>query len=552
MPKILVTDGRYSHTLGIIRSLAKLGHEVDCIGHPLCLSSFSKSTNKCSYRQSLFTEQFIDNFLVFLENNKYDFLIPIGARSIHLVNKFRREIEKKTNINLAPKKSIEICLDKKQLLSVAENLGIPVPKTFNKYQLNKLINTRKNFNKKIVVKPSSELSDDKVIYLSKKNYKNNILFDDNDYLIQDYIQGEGYGFFAIYDHGRLKEFFMHRRIRENPITGGSSVCAKSIYDPKLYSYGTDLLNKLNWHGVAMVEFKKDLQSGKYFLMEVNPKFWASHDLAIVSGINFAEKYLEINQNKKSYKYKEDIIPNYKINKTFQWLARDIKTNLFRPKRLLNVFNNLFILKASNNLYIRDPLPSLYLLIYAFLSPIVKLKICREIYSFFYRINSYGFKTAFIRTFTEKLGLPILKFSLVDCHLAIGPQPSKLGLNYLSKNGFSYILNVRSEFNYKNLIAKNFHLKHIPVDEYANPSLNNLNDGADYINNVITKNAKIYIHCREGISRAACFVVAYLIKYRGFCYQKAINEVKKNRYFINILKNQIVAIKDFEKEINGHL
>ena len=111
MLKILVTDGRYSHTLGIIRSLKKLGHKVDCIGHPLCLSSFSNSTNECSYRQSLFNEQNIPRFLEFLEKSKYDFLIPIGAKSVDLVNKFRKEIEKKTCINLAPKESIDICLN---------------------------------------------------------------------------------------------------------------------------------------------------------------------------------------------------------------------------------------------------------------------------------------------------------------------------------------------------------------------------------------------------------------------------------------------------------
>ena len=32
----------------------------------------------------------------------------------------------------------------------------------------------------------------------------------------------------------IKKYFMHERIRENPITGGSSVCAKSIYDKEVY------------------------------------------------------------------------------------------------------------------------------------------------------------------------------------------------------------------------------------------------------------------------------------------------------------------------------
>ena len=34
-------------------------------------------------------------------------------------------------------------------------------------------------------------------------------------------------------------------------------------------------------------------------MEINLKILASHDLAIESGINFAEKYLEINPYKKT-------------------------------------------------------------------------------------------------------------------------------------------------------------------------------------------------------------------------------------------------------------
>ena len=51
--------------------------------------------------------------------------------------------------------------------------------------------------------------------------------------MQEYINGYGVGFFAIYDNGNLKDFFMHKRIRENPPSGGSSVFAESIFDEKI-------------------------------------------------------------------------------------------------------------------------------------------------------------------------------------------------------------------------------------------------------------------------------------------------------------------------------
>ena len=193
------------------------------------------------------------------------------------------------------------------------------------------------------------------------------------------------------------------------------------------------------------------------------------------------------------------------------------------------------------------MPSLYLIIYAFFSPLLKLSFFRKLYSFIYRIKSVGFKTAFIRTYSEVLGLPILKYSLINKNLALGAQPSSLGLNFLSKKGFKYLLNLRSEFNYDDYITTNFRLKYIPVKEYFSPTLEELNDGAEYINYVISKNSKIYVHCREGISRAACFVAAYLIKYKGLNYEKAISEIKKRRYFIKVLNNQIILLKEFEKK-----
>ena len=164
MSKILVTDGGYSHSLSIIRSLTSLGHVVDCIGRPLCLSSFSLYVNRCIYNQSQFKPQYIDKFLSFLEAEKYDFLIPIGADSVSLVNRFRKEILKRVRINIAPEESINICLEKDKLLLIAEELGIPTPKRYKLNEFKEAIDYGLNIKNKLVIKPSSELSNDKVIY----------------------------------------------------------------------------------------------------------------------------------------------------------------------------------------------------------------------------------------------------------------------------------------------------------------------------------------------------------------------------------------------------
>ena len=106
-------------------------------------------------------------------------------------------------------------------------------------------------------------------------------------LVQEYISGFGVGFFALFDHGQPKRVFMHRRLREMPISGGASTAACAYYDETLKEYGLRILSALQWHGVAMVEFKRQQSPDRLVLMEINPKFWGSVELALEAGVDFA-------------------------------------------------------------------------------------------------------------------------------------------------------------------------------------------------------------------------------------------------------------------------
>jgi len=544
MAKILVTDGNYSHSLGIIKSLNKLGHTIDCIGHPLCLSTFSRSLNKVSFKQTFFNSQYIDKFLEFLEKENYDFLIPVGANSVSLVNQFRDRISKRVIINIAPSESINNCLNKEKLIQIAKDNNIPLPKTYSKNEIFKNSFKKDSYSRKFVLKPSSELSNSRVLYISSINKLRSIVNSKDGFLVQDFISGYGVGFFAIYDNGTLKSFFMHKRIRENPPSGGSSVCAESIFDENLFFYGKKILDKLNWHGVAMVEFKKEYITGKLFLMEVNPKFWASHDLAIASGLNFASEYLLIKPNNKSTNKIDNFKIEYNLNIKYQWLARDLSSSVFRPIRLLKVLYYFLILRSYNNLNIDDPICSLYLIIYAFFAPFAKLKIFKKIYTFMYRIKKFGFDIAFQRLISEYLGICLVKYSKINNLISIGASPSQFGLYILERKNFEYILNLRMN---KKLTSKNKFLKvlNIPVLEYSSPTVSQLSEGADFINEAIKNNKKIYIFCREGVSRAPTFLIAYLIKYQNESFKTALNIISETRPFVNILHCQRETILEFE-------
>ena len=48
-----------------------------------------------------------------------------------------------------------------------------------------------------------------------------------------------------------------------------------------------LLRHIGWDGPAMVEYRFDSQTGRYWLMEINGRFWGSMPLAHHSGAHFA-------------------------------------------------------------------------------------------------------------------------------------------------------------------------------------------------------------------------------------------------------------------------
>jgi len=106
-------------------------------------------------------------------------------------------------------------------------------------------------------------------------------------LVQRRVSGLGEGFFALRWGGRTIAMFAHRRLREKPPSGGVSTYRESIpLDERLAGPGLRLLDALDWQGVAMIECKREHETGRQVVMEINGRFWGSLQLAIDSGVDF--------------------------------------------------------------------------------------------------------------------------------------------------------------------------------------------------------------------------------------------------------------------------
>jgi predicted ATP-grasp superfamily ATP-dependent carboligase len=376
---ILVTDAEYKHSLGIVRSLGQDGIKPFVLSfNKNSLSSYSKYANDEIVINSNYTE---DEFILKIKVYNIRLIILVGTDSFMKIVPWKQNlIDNNINIVTVDEVTQNIAFSKKETYSMAQNIGIPIPETHYPKTIDDIEMIKNKISYPCVIKGLFEVGGNIVDYAYNENEltkkylnicnKYNITEEMGLPMLQEYITGKGCAFFAVYDNGNCGLTFQHKRIREYPVSGGSSVCAQSYKNNKLEEYGRKLLDNLNWHGVAMVEFKlndKDIP----ILMEINPKFWGSTDLALEAGVNFPMALVDIHNN-KSINYSNQ----YKFPFKYHWpLDGDIQHGLENNKAIIPIILDIFNPVVKSNLWISDILPTFKMML-SFIKTII-IKIVRK-------------------------------------------------------------------------------------------------------------------------------------------------------------------------------
>lgn len=299
--KILVLDGNQRASLAAVRSLGSAGLWV--AAGEKSIGSLAGSSRYCA-RTIVYPDpqvsprSFFEALLHSIIEMKITFLLPITEASTYVVLRYREELPSFVTLPLPSEASVEMLANKSRLFELAASQGIPIPSTIycqsRQEGLDAVFQTQ---SFPIVLKPfkSKILKDGGIIstrvLIAKDSNEAGALLKENDFFdypftIQSFIEGTGQGVFALFDQGKPICYFSHRRLREKPPGGGVSVLSESApLNEQLKASAEKLLMGAKWHGVAMVEFRVSSE-GTGYLMEVNPRFWGSLQLAIDSGADF--------------------------------------------------------------------------------------------------------------------------------------------------------------------------------------------------------------------------------------------------------------------------
>ena len=372
MARVFVTDGHWRKTLAVVRSLGQKGVHVT-IGERTALNT-SFFSRYCSRRivypsPKRFPDQFIEFLLKEIRKNRYDCLFPMEEETLLLTAQYREEISSYVPLLIPDLRKIEFVRDKGKLVRFAEDHGIPVPKTFHfPPSLSPSPPAGEDWVRggpiPAVIKPRISSGSFGIVYVTKREdllpsyHKVHARYAFP--LVQEWIpDGMGtFGFSALLDKkSDVKAAFIHKKMRMYPVQGGPSTLREGVCHPQIMELGISLLKALKWTGIAMAEFKMDPRDGIPKLMEVNPRFWGSLQLAITSGVDFPWLMLKLARG-------EDFPPvlDYRVNQRCRWLLfGDILHFLRNPRRfhLKPSFFRFFDSNTSDDIFsLDDPFPVL--------------------------------------------------------------------------------------------------------------------------------------------------------------------------------------------------
>lgn len=159
-------------------------------------------------------------------------------------------------------------------------------------------------------------------------------FDDHMYTFDAYLNQDA----------KVTHWTTCQKLRQYPINFGASVYTVQRHVPELYDLGASFLEAIRFKGFAEIEFKKDAETGTFYLIEINARITNLNELLDKVGLNFpyityreligqplAPSSVEKTTNMAFWYAYEDFLAIKDYKKANQLRLTDILKTFLRPK-----------------------------------------------------------------------------------------------------------------------------------------------------------------------------------------------------------------------------
>lgn len=243
-------------------------------------------------------EEFVGLLMDYVKQNGSGLVVSADDATLSVLSRHKEKLEEHCIVACTGWEVAEKFIDKKYTYELAEQHGIPCPKTFMPKTVGDLDACAATITYPCLVKPSKS-------HLYCRQFRRKLTRVENagqvyaafreateagmEVMLQEYIPGDdsnGANYNSYYWDGRPLVEFTARKLRLYPMEFGVPSAVESGKIPEVVGSGRKILEALGYSGYSCTEFKKDPRDNTYKLLEVNGRHNRSTLLSVACGINF--------------------------------------------------------------------------------------------------------------------------------------------------------------------------------------------------------------------------------------------------------------------------
>jgi D-aspartate ligase len=223
-------------------------------------------------------------------------LFPSNDEWVFAVSRHRERLQTYFHFPFSHLEIIESILNKEKLYKKAEELGIPIPKTWFPEEWPSFGALAKAVAYPVFVKPVEQRSFYEVFKVKGFRAENDTELErvlakvaGHPVVVQEIVGQKLSDFYSLCTYidrrGNVTGAFVGRKIEQYPVSFGTGCLVKSEIQPAILKRGCALLKELSYHGISEAEFIYDERDREYKLLDINTRTWKWIGLPIHCGVN---------------------------------------------------------------------------------------------------------------------------------------------------------------------------------------------------------------------------------------------------------------------------
>lgn len=297
---VIITGGDFQ-ALGAARTFARKGIPVILLDHDWCIGRYSNMKTAFYKSPPVSDQEAYLGFLTDLSRKQQVHgwvILPNSDEGVFLLSKNKKILEGIFRVPTPDWNVIEKVYVKKSTYQLASRHGIPTPRTWYPKDIRELMDLDVTYP--LIIKPSirdhfyTKTKKKALLIKSRADLEKTYdavthVIDASEVLIQDYVPGGPQNLYSccpFFKNGRILASITARRTRQHPMDfGHASTFVEMVDVPELTPITERFLALIDYYGICEVEFMQDPRDRTYKMIEVNPRLWGWHSLAIAAGVD---------------------------------------------------------------------------------------------------------------------------------------------------------------------------------------------------------------------------------------------------------------------------